>query len=51
MKVKSLTTFRSVMGEGPLKQKMTFEVTAAEPGRRLARRKKLVFHKKGDEER
>jgi len=26
----------SVMGEGPLKQKMIFEVTAAEPGRRLA---------------
>lgn len=26
----------SVVGEGPMKQKMTFEVTSAEPGRRLA---------------
>lgn len=26
----------SVMGEGPMKQKMVFEVTAAEPNRRLA---------------
>ena len=26
----------SVMGEGPMKQKMIFEVTAAEPNRRLA---------------